>query len=406
MKFALLWASLLWPAFALAVDNNVEPVLPLAQLIREALDQNPEIKAAEQRWVSAQARIPQEQTLPDPKLFFNHRELEKRETMVGVSQEIPFPGKLGLKGEIAASEAGMLEQNYLATRLTIAAALKEAYYDLHFIVKSIAIVGKNRRLLVQFEELAEAYYAVGKGAQQDVYRAQTEQSRLLARLASLEQRKQSLSADINRLLNRHPYTTLGIPEEITMTPLQHSQEQLEVLVGNSAPLLGTQVKDVERSDKTIDLAKREYLPDFELSAGGIREEPTGLNGYQVMLNVKVPLYFANKQRQGVREALAGREASKDDLQNIRQELLFRVKDNIAQAQRAEELVHILQDAIIPQARFTLAAAQASYGVGKVDFLSLLTSLLTLLDNEIELHGEIVEHEKALARLEGIIGERP
>jgi cobalt-zinc-cadmium efflux system outer membrane protein len=406
MKSALLWVSLLWPASIIAADNNDEQVLPLAQLIQEALDENPEIKAAEQRWVSAQARISQVQTLPDPKLLLWQRELEKRETMYGVSQAIPFPGKLGLKGDIASSEAEMLEQNYLATRLGLAAALKEAYYDLHFIYKSITIVEKNKRLLVQFEETAKAYYAVGKGAQQDVYRAQTEISRLIARLASLEQRKQSLSADINRILNRDPFSTLGIPEEIAIMPLQHSQEQLEVLVGNSAPLLTTRIKGVERGDKTIDLAKREYFPNFELSVGGIREEPTGLNGYQVMLNVEVPLYFATKQRQGVKEAVAGREASKDDLQNVRQELLFRVKDNIAQAQRAEELIRILQGAIIPQAHFTLAAAQASYGVGKVDFLSLLTSLQTLLDNEIELHSEIVEHEKARARLEGIIGVQP
>lgn len=401
-----LLVSLTRPASMLADDRNVDPILPLAQLIQEALAENPEIKAAEQRWLSAQARIPQVQTLPDPKVLLSRRELERRETMYGISQAIPFPGKLSLKGEIASSEAEILEQTYLATRLGITATLKEAYYDLHFIVKSIEIVEKNKRLLVQFEKTAEAYYAVGKGAQQDVYRAQTEISRLIARLASLEQRKQSLSAGINRLLNRHPYSPLGIPEEITMMPLQHSPEQLEILVSNSAPLLAAQIKSVERGDKAIDLAKREYFPNFELSASGIREEPTGLNGYQIMLNVEVPLYFATKQRQGVKEAVAGREASKDDLQNVRQELLFRIKDNIAQAQRAEELIRLLQDAIIPQARFTLASAQASYGVGKVDFLSLLTSLLTLLDNEIELHSEIVEHEKALARLEGIIGERP
>jgi outer membrane protein, heavy metal efflux system len=123
----LVGASLLWPAWVLAADNRVEEVLPLAQLIQEALDENPEIKAAEQRWVSAQARIPQVQTLPDPKLLLWHRELEKRETMYGVSQAIPFPGKLGIKGDIASSEAEILEQNYLATRLGIAAGLKEVY---------------------------------------------------------------------------------------------------------------------------------------------------------------------------------------------------------------------------------------------------------------------------------------
>ncbi|MGH8515014.1 MAG: TolC family protein, partial [Gammaproteobacteria bacterium] len=118
------------------------------------------------------------------------------------------------------------------------------------------------------------------------------------------------------------------------------------------------------------------------------------------------LYYAAKQREGVREAVAGREAARDELQTVRQELLFRMKDNVAQTGRSEELVAILEGAINPQARLTLASAQAGYGVGKVDFLTLLNSLLTLQESELELHGEIVEHEKALARIEEIIGERP
>ena len=152
--------------------------------------------------------------------------------------------------------------------------------------------------------------------------------------------------------------------------------------------------------------RRDFLPDFAVSVGGVRNETVGKNGYQVMLGIKVPLYYTTKQREAVRGALASREAAVQELRAVKQELLFRIKDNVAQVQRAEQLITIIREAIIPQARLTLEAAQAGYAVGKVDFLTLLSSLLTLQDNELELHSEIVEHEKALARLEEFIGRTP
>jgi outer membrane protein TolC len=405
------WKTKGWAIAALCAALGLsaraeEPRLSLNNLIREAVDNNPDIKAAEQRWEVAQAKIPQAQTLPEPKINVAYRQLGTRETMYGVSQMLPFPGKLRLRGEVAASEADIMEQDYSATGLQVVASLKEAFYDLHFVHDSETVLNNTKRLLVQFEDTAEARYAVGQGAQQDIFRAQAEISRLFARLATLEQKKQSLAADINRLLNRPPSDPLGVPEEIRVTPLKHRLDDLNALLEQSSPLLAARAKGVERGGKAVDLAQRDYYPNFELSAAGLREEPTGDNGYQVMLSVEAPLYFHTKQRQALREAQAGREAAADDLQAVRQELLFRVKDNVAQAERAAQLVKILEDAIIPQARLTLASAQTGYAVGKVDFLTLLNSLLTLQENEIELHGERVEHEKALARLEAIIGEQP
>jgi hypothetical protein len=59
-----------------------------------------------------------------------------------------------------------------------------------------------------------------------------------------------------------------------------------------------------------------------------------------MLGIKVPLYYAPKQRAGVREALASRAAALQELQAMRHELLFRLTDNFVQAQRAEQLLAI------------------------------------------------------------------
>ncbi|HEY5627084.1 MAG TPA: TolC family protein, partial [Nitrospira sp.] len=287
--------------------------------------------------------------------------------------------------------------------LRLIARLKETYFDLHFTHKAIEIVERNKVLLMQFEKTAKSRYAVGQAAQQDVFRAQVEISRVLDRLAMLDQQKESLHAAINRIVNRPPAGPLGTPEEIRMTMLMRPLPDLSRRAENFSPILQASAKGVERGEQAVALARREYFPDFDLSATGLRNDRINENGYQVMLGIRIPLYYSTKQRQGVRQALSETAGARESFTNTRQDLLFRVKDDFVQAQRAERLVTILRDAIIPQATMALQASQASYGVGKVDFLTLLNSLLTLQDSELELHGEMVAHEKALARLEELTG---
>jgi outer membrane protein TolC len=129
--------------------------------------------------------IPQVKTLPDPRINFGYEDVLEREAMYGVSQEIPFPGKLRLRGEVASREAERTEQEYLAARLRIIARLKEAYYDLHLVHKSIEIVTKNRLLLIDFENTAEARYAVGRAVQHDGSRGRTKAQRAVATRADL-----------------------------------------------------------------------------------------------------------------------------------------------------------------------------------------------------------------------------
>jgi cobalt-zinc-cadmium efflux system outer membrane protein len=404
-----------WGAdLATAFENpgKAEPVLDLGTLVRETVENNPEIKAARHRWEAARAIVPQAGTLPDPVVsggYMSRGALASEPVAIfGVTQEVPFPGKLGLREEQAKREAERMEADYAAVRLRVIAKLKEAYFDLHLIHKALEIVEKNKTLLMDFEKTAKARYAVGKAMQQDVFRAQVELSRVLDRLAVLEQRRESLHAEINRLLNRPPAAALGTPEEITITRLPGGIPEMTTLAEQRSPELKAQVKGVERGDTGVALAKREYLPDLSVNfsaAPPLQGDPMG-NSYQALLGLRVPLYWYRKQRSGVEGALSSREGARQDLNATHQAILFRVKDNIVQAQRAERLIALLNNAIVPQATLALQSAQSSYSVGKVDFLTLLNSLLTLQENELELHGEMVEHEKALARLEETVGGFP
>ncbi|RMH35526.1 MAG: TolC family protein [Nitrospirae bacterium] len=401
----LLVSQLLLGDMVVSTARGAEPPLGLETLLHEALQRNPEILAARQRWEAVKATIPQAESLPDPVIAFAYRGPEiMREGRVAIQQEFPFPGKLRLRGEVASKHAEEARERYLAVGLRIVAQLKAAYYRLHFIHESLDIVEKNIKILQQFEQTAQARYKVGKGIQQDIFRAQVELSRELERLTTLEQEKETLHADMNRILNRPPSAPFGRPAEPSLTVLSLTLDQLNDLAQQHSPILKAQRKSIERGQSALDLARREYYPDFFVNLGAMQSfRSNELQDAFGMVGIRVPLYYTTKQRYGVEEALAELEGARQDHRTARQDILFRVKDNFVRIQRSARLVKLLETAIIPQASLALESAIAGYAVGKVDFLTMLDNLLRLQRDEIELHRERVAHEIAVARLEEAVG---
>lgn len=383
-----------------------EPPLKLHTLIEEAFQQNPEIQAARHRWEAAKAVIPQVETLPDPIISLGYRGPDiMREGRFQVQQAIPYPGKLSLKGEVASKAAEQINQAYRAIQLHVISQVKTAYFNLHFVQESIDVVKKNLMILRELEKTAEARYEVGKGIQQDVFRAQVELSRELERLTSLEQERQSVGAEMNRILNRPPTAPLGIPDEPKLTPLLYTLEDLIALVKKNSPLLQVQAHGIDRSQSSVALAQREYYPDFFVSLGAMQSfRSDEMQDAFGMFGIKVPLYYATKQQFGEKEALANLEGARKGYDTVLQQALFQVKDNFERVKRAERLVRLIGKAIIPQASLALESSMAGYGVGKVDFLTMLDNVLKLQQDELDLHRQKTDHEIALAKIEEVIGQ--
>ncbi|ETO93473.1 TolC family protein [Legionella oakridgensis] len=407
MVWAMVWISCLIGSLTYA-----KPMPGLTQLIQEATQNNPQIRAARDRLFAAIHVIPQASALPDPKLNAGYIHMSenipmdvdpRREQMLGAGQEIPFPGKLIVRGRIATLEAKRAQAEYQATCFAVIAQLKRLYYDLYFVNKSIEIVQRNQELLHEMEQSAEVNYSVGKTPQQDIYRAQTEMSRLLMRLVILKQQRESLQADINRLLNRSLEIAVSTPSTLSVTPLRHNLSHFYSLVKQQAPQLIMQQRSVQKGQQAIKLSKMDYFPDVEIEGGRLRDTAMNTKGYQVLLKATVPLYFMQKQNNAVRESLARYNADVEDLHTTYRMLSFQVKNAYLLAERSAKLIQLIQHTIIPQATLTFTSSQANYGVGKVDFLTTLNNLLTLQENELEWHGELAEHEKAIAEIEEITG---
>ncbi len=408
---SLLILSIPFPTAAIeGFDNS----LNLQTLIEQVLEKNPDILRSKNQWMSSRNIPSQVGSLPDPVLILGIRnvgfdEITRGEEMmstanISVGQAIPFPGKLGTKESIANKEAERMEEKHNATVLSVIARLKVAYFDYYFIEKSIEIIQKDKELLEQFEKTAQARYKVGEGIQQDVLKAQVEVSRLMERLKIKEQEREEVVARINQLLNLPPSSPLPPPEGIEKSRFDHELEELSQIALANSPVLKAEDRAIERDQAVLSLARKEYLPDFAVSAG-LADRGDLDDIWEIRVGVEIPFYFWRKQRYGVREAAYGLEASHENHQAVKEFVLYRVKDLYEMTKTSEELVVLYEKGIIPQATLSLESAISGYGVGNVDFLTLLDNLITLLEDELKYTRELTHFEKSLSRLEEVVGVR-
>ena len=210
------------PTVALEAPAPSQPSAPQAlildDVVREALEKNPEAQSALHAVKALERRVPQAKTLPDPVVGIGWAgNPAPFSTMSGdassyrgvtVSEQFPYPGKLKLQGAIASKEADAAQADYEAVRRRVTAEVKAAFYDYFYFDKAIQTTTRNKDLLEKLSKIAEAQYRVGKAMQQDVLRSQVEVSLLLEKLTVLEQQKATAQARINVYLLRAPESPL------------------------------------------------------------------------------------------------------------------------------------------------------------------------------------------------------
>ncbi len=414
----LMLYSLILPIWLFA--QPADSLLQLPDLIEAVLNNNPDLKSVEHAWQSQLAKIPQAGALPDPVLSLNllnlpvHSLAFDQEAMTGkqiaLMQMFPFPGKQGLREDIARENAATAEYRFHEMRNRLVEEVKTTYYDLYFVDHAIAITQKNTEILAEFVKIAEAKYSVGMGLQQDVLRAQVEYSKMSDRLIKLQQQREGLEARLNALLNRPVNTPVGRTVELTYKPLETDFETLKALADTSRPLLKAWEASLRQSEKSVRLAKKEYWPDFSLGVAYTQRDAlqNGMGGADFvsgMFSVKVPLYFARKQRRQVEEKQLMQQSVASQYRNVQNSIYAALDATISDLRKNERLAELFQTGIIPQATQALESAIAGYQTNKVDFLTLLSNQINLFNFEQDYHRILSDYYKSIAKLETLTGKQ-
>jgi outer membrane protein, heavy metal efflux system len=390
--------------------------LRVDDLLAEALTNNPEVLAAQKRYEAARQRPAQDSSLPDPMLSLGYTSSGSPRPLAGIgteptsnagfmlAQEFPWPGKRKLRGEIAGKEAEAEFQDYLGAQLRLISRIKQAFHRLHHTYEMIDILRQNQDLLRKVLGVTEARYSVGKGAQQDVFKVQTQLSILETRILRMDQERRSTEAEINNLVVRSAGSPLGRPEAVDPGPLSITLEELTAAARENSPVLRREEKVIQKSELALNLARKDYYPDYTLSAGyfNMGRMP---DMYQFRVDFKLPAWSFRKQRAAVTEQANTLSQARQGLAAAGQEVHYRIQNDYLAAKTSEQLMRMYADTVIPQADLAVESSLASYTTGGLDFLSVLANLMTKFEYEENYHEELMSYQLALVRLEELTGKK-
>lgn len=387
--------------------------LNLQQLTAEALKNNPEILAAESRANASRFRIPQAQSLPDPMFMFGYQNegLERynygksldAQWMFSASQMFPFPGKLSLKGEMASRDAESLKASSASIRLKTIARVKEIYYDLFLTYKSIDLIRDRTILFSRIEDAAVSRYSTGMAPQQEVLMAQTEKYMLLEREEMLKQKLQSIEAMLNTTIGRDVNSPLGRPVEPSLTVFNRSMDELLKAAHENSPEIKSKEKMVLSAEAKVRMAKKEYYPDFTIAASLFERRGDFEDMWSLTTTINIPLFYRTKQKQAVHEAEASLSEARNEKEAIRLMIASAIRDNYSMLKTTEKLMDLYKNGLIPKTYQDFEAALAGYITGKVEAITVILRLKSLIEFETLYWNQYVEREKAVARIEAIAG---
>jgi outer membrane protein, heavy metal efflux system len=389
----------------------------LQALVDEALSRSPVVLAARSHW-QAQTKVPiQAATLPDPEVSLQHFTVGSPQpfsgyessdfyyTGFGVSQDIPGPGKLRLQASEAEKDAEYAKHRYEAAGRAVEEKVKELYYELFYHAKTVAILDRNQDELKQIQQIAETRYRLGQGLQQDLIKAQLQTTEILKEHAMHHQEEDQQQLQLKQLLGRDLDSRNIEIGDIEMTQLQLDTSQIAQLAGSGSPDLAADRAMEARSAEALRLAHQGYWPDFTVGYSYEKTGP-GFNDYYMLnLGAKVPLYFWRKQTPAIEQAALEAESAREQTRATQLQVSSDAEGSLVAMRTAERILSIYRDGLIPQAETSQASAMAAYRVGKVDFQTLLSSVLDLQNLRQEYYRSLADHEIAIAKIQQVIGDR-
>jgi len=404
-------------------QQDPERILFIEDAVSAAIEGNPGLAEMQARY-EALAEIPSQLgTLPDPVLSINAMNLPTdtfnldQEAMtqmqVGISQDIPFPGKLALRADASEFEAVAAGFSVDEVRLLLVRNVRSSWWQLHFLDRSLEIVERNQDLLRQFVDVAMTKYEVGDGLQQDVLLAQLELSKLIDQKITLKAARRNQSIQLNVLMDSPANDVVVLPRKVSMNLPEIAIENLLYVKAEAIrPLLRQKENSIHAAQSRLDLARKQYYPDFKLGlayGGRSGDNPLPRGGgradfLSVMFSFNLPIYSKRKLDRAVSQRGLELQKQRYSLRNewgvVRAEISAATTDYA----EARERFELFQSGIVPQARQTVAAMLAGYQVSEVDFLNLVGSQVTLLKYEVQYWRALTAANQALARLDAAVGE--
>jgi cobalt-zinc-cadmium efflux system outer membrane protein len=389
--------------------------LRLDQVLAEARERNPRLRALRAAAEAADHREPEASTLPDPMLQlgvmnFGVPELNTDMAMsmapaVQLMQMVPFPGKLSLRGEIAGYGSDIARSTAEEGWWEVRAQTATLFYELYALDRRLEVMRETLALLEDFQDVAKTMYSAGTGRQADVLRADVEVARMDGDIRQMVARRAAAAARLNAVLDRPASSHVPSPLLDPLPVEVPTAGELSTLAQESRPRLAHARLGLEQARSGSKLAAKEIWPDFAFGISyGQRNRGMGTERMaSAMIGFSLPVHAGSRQHARRDEAIAMERLAEAQLRGWEAEIDARIGEMTAELERSRSLAVLYRDEVIPEARATVESAFSSYRVGTVDFMTLVDAQMTVNRYEGELFTLLADYGKAIAALESAVG---
>jgi len=410
-----LMGAWLLPAYA---DEDRLLGANFAGLLEYAREHNPELAATRFDADAAVQRAQSAAALPDPVLRTELMDITNQGTNKSASllpsqvgstrytlmQSVPWFGKRDLKRGVAEAQVAQANGQTSTTWAELSGKIKSAYAMYYYLYGSEQLTREMLSLMSNLEQVAQTRYANGFGAQQDVIRAQVEQTGLHGELIDLENEQHHVHGRLNTLLSRPAMAALAQPAQLRPLPqaAQLSYPLLEEKLRTRNPQL--QVADARRSEaeKSRDLVYTNRYPGFTLGVAP-NQSGSAVKSWDLMVEFNIPLQQESRRSQE-REAEAVLAASGARKEALLNQMLAELSESVSGLETARRSELLTATRLLPQAELTYQSALAGYETGKVDFATLLDAQRQILKARQQRLKAQFEAQMRLAEIERLLGE--
>ncbi len=402
---------------------SVFPLFSQAQsldsLISKAIDVSPKLKMLTAKQNAAESMVNVNSNLPDPMLTlglanlptnsFSFTQEPMTGKIVGLSQAVPFPGKLGAVAEAVKKDVNIISEEYKDAENEIIKNVSQNYYELIFVRKAIEVAKENLKLLHEIAKVVKANYSVSKASQQNIFKVELEITNLNDKIEELKNKENSITAMLNAQVLRSQDVSIITDSLPAFNYYNLSQQQLDSLAVHNRPFLTGINFAKQKAELQENLAKYDYLPNFNFSVqysqrDKIAKTNTPLDDFLTfMVGVSLPLNYGGKVSSKVEETEAMQNMYDEQYNLSLQMLNSNFGTSISKLNSLQKRIKLIEEAQLPQAQQTFASTLSSYQVGEVDFINVIDAQNKLYQVETNIYRLKTDYLKETAEVKFLTG---
>lgn len=304
-----------------------------------------------------------------------------------VGQNLPWPGKKRLGGEIVQAQADVMKAQAEALQIQLVGQLKSAWSSWQQLQQQTRLLRSQIERLDQIKQATQLRYAQNAAAYADNINAQINQAQAKNNLLGVEGQARIIVAQINGLIGRSSATPLQLLED-DLSPSRDVPilEGLRSMTLERNPAIKASKYTIQGAQKGVELAELGGRPDFNVSLlFNSAAPPWGFaknDSYGISLGVTIPLWYARKEKYLIDQAKAQLIAIRDSDDSVRQQALVGVDSAYLQWTQSLAQLKLLEERVLEQARVAYRLSLANYSTGQTGFVDLMNAYTAMNSAEI------------------------